>query len=159
PQQVGKELPKRTRNPTMKLLHLGLAMTGLLTVLRGGWPLLFVLSVTAGAVDVIGFLALDGLFAAHITGNLVVLAVHYVTGGFCEAGPLLSGPVFIAVLSVVLLACGRAGKGRGSRRALLALQAALLAGYLGLGVGFGPFPNADRALAVFVGMLGVAAMA
>jgi uncharacterized membrane protein YoaK (UPF0700 family) len=39
------------------------------------------------------------------------------------------------------------------------LHAALLAGYLGLGVGFGPHPNADRALAVSVGMLGVAAMA
>jgi uncharacterized membrane protein YoaK (UPF0700 family) len=137
-----------------------LTIAGLVTVLRGAWLLPFVLSVTAGAVDVIGFLALDGLFTAHITGNLVVLAVHYVTGGFCEVGPLLSVPVFIAVLGVVLLACGRTGKaGHGSRRALLALHAALLAGYLGLGVGFGPFPNADRALAVFVGMLGVAAMA
>jgi uncharacterized membrane protein YoaK (UPF0700 family) len=135
-------------------------MTGLVTVLRSGWLLPFVLSVTAGAVDVIGFLALDGLFTAHITGNLVVLAVHYVTGGFCEVGPLLSVPVFIAVLGVVLVASGRAGQaGRGTRRALLALHAALLAGYLGLGVGFGPFPDADRALAVFVGMLGVAAMA
>jgi uncharacterized membrane protein YoaK (UPF0700 family) len=135
-------------------------MTGLLTVLRSGWLLPFTLSVTAGTVDVIGFLALDGLFTAHITGNLVVLTVHYTTGGFCEVGPLLSVPVFIAVLGVVLLACGRSGKvGHGSRRALLALHAAFLAGYLGLGVGFGPFPNADRALPVFVGMLGVAAMA
>jgi uncharacterized membrane protein YoaK (UPF0700 family) len=135
-------------------------MMGLVTVLRSGWLLPFVLSVTAGAVDVIGFLALDGLFTAHITGNLVVLAVHYVTGGFCEVGPLLSVPVFIVVLAVVLLAFGRAGKiGRGSRRALLALHAALLAVYLWLGVKFGPFPNADRALAVFIGMLGVAAMA
>jgi uncharacterized membrane protein YoaK (UPF0700 family) len=135
-------------------------MTGLVRVPGGDWLLPLVLSVTAGAVDVIGFLALDGLFTAHITGNLVVLAVHSLTGRFCAVGPLLSVPVFIAVLVVVLLACGRAGKaGHGSRRALLTLHAALLAGYLGLGVGFGPFPNADRGLAVFVGMLGVAAMA
>ena len=33
-----------------------------------------ILSTTAGAVDVIGFLALGGLFAAHITGNLAIVA-------------------------------------------------------------------------------------
>jgi uncharacterized membrane protein YoaK (UPF0700 family) len=38
-------------------------------------------------------------------------------------------------------------------------QATLLAGCLGLGVGFGPFPDADSPMAVFVGMLAVAAMA
>src|SRR5437868_5312171 len=124
------------------------------------WLLPTVLSTTAGAVDVIGFLALGGLFTAHITGNVVILAAHYVTGGFSEVGPLLSVPVFVAVLGAVTLASGAVEKaGYGSRRALLVLQAALLAGCLGLGVGFGPFPDADRPMAVFVGMLGVAAMA
>ena len=73
-------------------------MTGLDTGLRGGWLLPTVLSTTAGAVDVIGFLALGGLFTAHISGNLCVLAAHYITGGFSKVGPLLSVPVFIAVL-------------------------------------------------------------
>jgi uncharacterized membrane protein YoaK (UPF0700 family) len=135
-------------------------MTALLKPLRAGCVLPVVLSTTAGAVDVISFLALGGLFTAHITGNLVIVAAHYVTGGFSEVGPLLSVPLFIAVLGVVMLACGRAEKaGDGSRRALLVLQAALLAGCLGLGVWFGPFSDADRPIAVFVGMLGVAAMA
>ena len=49
-----------------------------------------VLSATAGAVDVIGFLALGGLFTAHITGNVVILAAHWLTGKFSEVGPLLS---------------------------------------------------------------------
>src|SRR5215472_16203120 len=99
------------------------------------WLLPVVLSTTAGAVDVIGFLALGGLFTAHITGNLVVLAAHYVTGGFSEVGPLLSVPVFIAVLGVVMLVCGPAEKaGHRSRRVLLVLQTALLAGRLGFGV-------------------------
>jgi hypothetical protein len=44
-------------------------------------------------------------------------------------------------------------------RALLVLQAALLAGCLGLGVGYGPLVDPDRPMAVVVGMLGVAAMA
>src|SRR6516162_4284821 len=135
-------------------------MTGLVTVLRSGWLLPFVLSMTAGAVDVIGFLALDGLFTAHITGNLVVLAVHYTTGGFCEVGPLLAVPLFVVVLGLVTGASiAVEGAGYGSRRPLLVLHAALLAGCLGLGVGLGPFADADRPMAVFVGMLAVAAMA
>jgi uncharacterized membrane protein YoaK (UPF0700 family) len=40
----------------------------------------FVLSVIAGATDSIGFLGLNGLFTAHITGNLVVLAADVVAG-------------------------------------------------------------------------------
>jgi uncharacterized membrane protein YoaK (UPF0700 family) len=128
--------------------------------LRSGWLLTAVLSVTAGAVDVIGFLALGGLFTAHITGNVVVLAAHYATGGFSEVGPLLAVPVFIVVLGVVTLASETIeGAGYSSRRALLVLQAALLAGCLGLGVGLGPFANADSPTAVLVGMLAVAAMA
>jgi len=31
----------------------------------------FVLSLIAGSTDIIGFLGLNGLFTAHITGNLV----------------------------------------------------------------------------------------
>jgi uncharacterized membrane protein YoaK (UPF0700 family) len=136
------------------------SMTGLVTGLRGSWLLPVVLSTTAGAVDVIGFLALGGLLTAHITGNVVVVAVHYVTGGFSEVGPLLAVPVFVAVLGIITLASVAAEKaGHRSRRALLALQAVLLAGGLGLGVAFGPFADAERPMAVLVGMLAVAAMA
>jgi len=45
------------------------------------------------------------------------------------------------------------------RRALLVLQAVLLASFLGFGVGFGPFADPNSSMAVFAGMLGVAAMA
>ena len=68
--------------------------------------------------------------------------------------------MFVAVLGVATLASVEAEKaGHGSRRPLLVLQAALLAGCLGLGVGFGPFADAERPMAVLVGMLAVAAMA
>jgi len=60
----------------------------------------------------------------------------------------------------VTLAFARVEKASdGSRRALLVLHAALLAACLGLGAGFGPFADADRPMAVLVGMLAVAAMA
>jgi uncharacterized membrane protein YoaK (UPF0700 family) len=115
------------------------------------------LSMTAGAIDIIGFIAF-GVFTAHITGNLVILAAHYVTGRFGEIGPILSVPVFMFVLGVVTLAFV-AKPTPMARRALLVLQALLLAAFLGFGVGFGPFPDTDSPMAVFVGMIGVAAMA
>src|SRR5258707_14993032 len=100
--------------------------------IRSGWLLTAVLSVTAGAVDAIGFLALGGLFTAHITGNVVILAAHYVTGGFSEVGPLLSVPVFIAVLGAVTLAAEAVEKaGYSPRRGVPGLQSAPLAGVLG----------------------------
>jgi hypothetical protein len=92
------------------------------------WLLLAILSTTAGAVDVIGFLTLGGLLTAHATGNLAIQAAHYVTDGFSRVGPLLAVPVFVAVLGVVALA--------------------FLAGCLGLGTWFGPFADADRPMAV-----------
>jgi len=122
------------------------------------WLLPTVLSTTAGAVDVIGFLALGGLFIAHITGNLVILAVHYVTGGFCQIGPLLSVPVFVIVLGIVIVLFENKATER-ARRTLLILHAGLLIGFLAVGAGLGPFSNPDSAIAVFVGMIGVAAMA
>src|SRR5436189_5815130 len=103
-------------------------MTPRLTRLRSSWLLPTILSTIAGTVDVIGFLALGGLFTAHITGNVVILAAHNVVGGFSEVGPLLSVPVFVAVLGAVTLASGTIEKaGHSSRRPLLLLQAALLA--------------------------------
>lgn len=116
----------------------------------------FILGATAGAVDVISFLAF-GLFSAHVTGNLVVLAAHYISGRFGEIGPLLSVPVFVAVLWIVSLAFVRKPIPV-ARRGLLILQAVLLAAFLALGAGFGPFPDPDSTMAVVVGMVGVAAM-
>ena len=74
-------------------------MAGKRTLSDSQWFLPTLLSTTAGAVDIIGFLALGGLFTAHITGNVVVLAAHFVTGGLGEAGPLLAVPIFVLVLA------------------------------------------------------------
>jgi uncharacterized membrane protein YoaK (UPF0700 family) len=126
---------------------------------RINWWLPAILSTTAGAVDVIGFLVFGGLFTAHITGNLVIVAAHYVTGGFGQVGPILAVPVFIAVLGVVVLLFGGIESKSNSRRALLVVHAVLLAGCLGFGLRFGPFSSSDSPVAVLAGMLAVAAMA
>jgi hypothetical protein len=53
----------------------------------GTMLLLFVLSVIAGSVGVISFLSLGGLFAAHITDDLVILAAHLVDGATAPMAP------------------------------------------------------------------------
>jgi uncharacterized membrane protein YoaK (UPF0700 family) len=118
------------------------------------------LSMIAGSVDVIGFLRLGGLFTAHITGNLVVLAAYIVTGRAMPLAPILAVPVFIAVLGLTrLAAAGLEDVGRATLRPLLALQLVLLVSFLVLNVAAGPFRDPNTLIAVAAGMLGVAAMA
>jgi uncharacterized membrane protein YoaK (UPF0700 family) len=61
----------------------------------------------AGSTDTIGFLSLDGLFTAHITGNLVVLAAHLINGAQTIVSYVLAVPVF--AVDYCLPACSRAG--------------------------------------------------
>ena len=120
----------------------------------------FVLSVIAGSVDVIGFLGLGGLFTAHITGNLVILAAHIAGGGEAPIALLLSVPVFMVALGVTrLLASGLESFGLASLRPLLFLQLLLLGGFLLLGVAAGPRVDPNALGAIVAGMFGVSAMA
>jgi uncharacterized membrane protein YoaK (UPF0700 family) len=120
----------------------------------------FVLSVVAGATDVIGFLGLNGLFTAHITGNIVVLAAHMVAGEPTIFSYILSLPVFMLVLFLTRLFAGAIERaGRDTLGPLLLLQLLFLAGFLGLCVTAGPWPDANAILAIVAGMFGVAAMA
>jgi uncharacterized membrane protein YoaK (UPF0700 family) len=119
-----------------------------------------VLGLTAGTVDVIGFLALGGLFAAHITGSLVILAAHLVNGGALPLAHILSLPVFVAVLALTRLsASGLEAAGLASLRPLLALQFVLLAVALALCVAAGTPLDPAAPSAVIAAMLAVAAMA
>jgi uncharacterized membrane protein YoaK (UPF0700 family) len=118
------------------------------------------LSIIAGSVDAIGFLGLGGLFTAHVTGNLVILAAHLVSGGEAAVAPMLSVPVFMLALGLTrLLVGGLESIGRASLRPLLLLQLLLLAGFFGLCVSAGPCLDLDAPIAILAGMLGVSAMA
>jgi uncharacterized membrane protein YoaK (UPF0700 family) len=120
----------------------------------------FVLSVIAGSTDIIGFLGLNGLFTAHITGNIVILAAHVVTGDPAIVSYILSVPIFMLVLFVTrLLATGLERAGLSPLRPLLLLQLLLLAAFLLLCVAAGPWSDADAIFAIIAGMFGVAAMA
>jgi uncharacterized membrane protein YoaK (UPF0700 family) len=118
------------------------------------------LSLTAGSVDVISFLGLGGLFTAHITGNLVILAAHLAGGGAAPLAPMLSVPVFMLALCLTrLLAGGLEIIGRASLRPLLLLQALFLAAFLILCVTQTAPVNPNAAVPVVAGMFGVSAMA
>ena len=120
----------------------------------------FILSVVAGSTDIIGFLALNGLFTAHITGNIVVLAAHIVVGDPTVFSYVLSVPVFMLVLLLTrVLAAVLERAGLSTLFPLLLLQLLFLVAFLVLGVTAGPWKDGDTALAVLAGMLGIAAMA
>jgi uncharacterized membrane protein YoaK (UPF0700 family) len=121
--------------------------------------LLVVLSLTAGRSDIISFLGLNGLFTAHITGNLVILAAHFFSGE-SQLAPMLSVPVFILIIWLTrLLASSLESRGLGSVQPLLLLQFLLLAGFLVLCVAAGPRINPNGTVEITAGMLGVSAMA
>lgn len=118
------------------------------------------LSATAGCTDVIGLLGLDGLFTAHITGNVVLLAAHIVRAGDANVAQMLSVPVFIVIVALTAMLVDRLeSSGVASLCPLLLLQLLLLAGFLALGIAAGPHIAANSMPAILAGMLGVAAMA
>ena len=118
------------------------------------------LSFNAGFVDTAGFLGLQGLFVAHVTGNFVTLGAALVFGHHGIIGKILALPEFILVIAVARFA-GAAMRKRNLPvlRILLAAEAALLFAFFALAVGFGPFPDPDSPLALLAGFTGIAAMA
>src|ERR1700692_4878187 len=91
----------------------------------------FVLSLIAGSTDMIGFLTLNGLFTAHITGNLVVLAAHLIGGDPAILSYILAVPVFMLILLLTrLLASWLERRGAAPLRPLLLLELLLLIAFL-----------------------------
>jgi uncharacterized membrane protein YoaK (UPF0700 family) len=121
-------------------------------------PLL--LSLNAGFVDTAGFLALQGLFTAHVTGNFVTLGAALVLGTSGAVAKLLALPVFcIVVIATRLLSSALQRRERPALKFLLGLKVILLVAGAALAVHFGPFGNGDAWQAVVTGMVLVAAMA
>src|SRR5271168_4916083 len=114
------------------------------------------LSAIAGMVDVIGFLSF-GMFTAHVTGNLVVIAALLVRGGPLKMAPTLAVPVFmIAVAAVWLIAQASQRRGPALIRPLLVVQFLLLAAVLTFSVNKDPSANRNGLIAA---MIAVSAMA
>ena len=120
----------------------------------------FVLGTIAGSTDTIGFLGLNGLFTAHITGNLVVLAAHLIAGNSAVLSHILAVPVFVlASLLAALIATRLESKGSQTLRPLLSLELTLLTTFLVVAVYCPMRFGYDSPVSVAMGMCGVSAMA
>jgi uncharacterized membrane protein YoaK (UPF0700 family) len=118
------------------------------------------LGFNAGYVDTAGFLALGGLFAAHVTGNFVTLGAALIHGSAGIVSKLLALPVFcVAVLLTRLASNALMARQQVPMRSLIAAQVLLLALAAALMLGFGPFADSDAVPAFAAGMLMVCAMA
>jgi uncharacterized membrane protein YoaK (UPF0700 family) len=113
-----------------------------------------------GLVDTLGFVALFGLFTAHVTGNFILIgsglagAGHGLLIKWLAFPAFVAGIVFARVLDNRLLA-----RGHGVRAcALYAMQALLLAGFMVAGVLASPVSDSDAPITIVCGLLGAAAM-
>jgi uncharacterized membrane protein YoaK (UPF0700 family) len=118
------------------------------------------LSVNSGYVDSAGFLALQGLFSSHVTGNFVTLGASLVLGTTGVVAKLMALPLFCLVVALVrVLGYALAPHAPSQLRALLSVKFVLLLSAAALAVRLGPFPNGDVWPALLTGMTLVSAMA
>lgn len=121
-------------------------------------PLL--MSLNAGFVDTAGYLALQGLFTAHVTGNFVTFGAALVHGTSGALSKLLALPVFCAVVVLTRWSSYKLPDfGLPILRTMLILQTLLLAASAAIAIRFGPFDDGDSAFAMLTGMVLVSAMA
>lgn len=118
------------------------------------------MSFNGGYVDTLGFLSLQGLFTAHVTGNFVTIGAALVFGRVGVFAKLLALPVFCVVViasrraSLRLVACHMT-----PLPILLSAQLLLLMLGGACAVLHGAFAQPDSSAAVATGMLFVSAMA
>ena len=117
------------------------------------------LGFTAGYVDTVGFVALFGLFTAHVTGNFILIGSEFAQPMHGVLLKFLAFPAFIAGVATARLLALRMQHGERSPRAsLLAMQFALLAACMLCGWRAQPIVDASAPWVLATGMLGAAAM-
>lgn len=117
------------------------------------------LSLVAGYVDSITFLALFGFFAAQVTGSFVVAAAELVVDDRGVLAKMLAIPAFMvgaALAALIIIARRRANTS--SLPLVFALETLLLAGFVGLMLYSWPIADPDAMRGAAAGLLSAAAM-
>jgi uncharacterized membrane protein YoaK (UPF0700 family) len=119
-----------------------------------------ILAAIAGFVDTLSFVALFGLFTAHVTGNFVLIGAAI--GGFAQGIflKLIVFPAFVfgVVFSSLLVRSLSERYARHGARLLHAVQAVLMFGFCLAGVWATPLSQPDAWPAVVTGVVGAFAM-
>jgi uncharacterized membrane protein YoaK (UPF0700 family) len=121
--------------------------------------LVALLSVIAGMVDVIGYFELGGIFTAHVTGNIVVIAAS-----FAQRPPRLTQvlvvPMFmLAVAAMWMIAKALRRRGANAQNTFLLIQFLLISAVLVVSVITKPATNPRGVAAGVAVMIAVTAMA
>ena len=118
------------------------------------------LAAIAGYVDTLSFVALFGLFTAHVTGNFVLIGADVAGFGQGIFMKLMAFPAFIVgvVLSSALVKIARPKGANRSAAVLYSAQAALLLAFCVFCIAAQPVASAAGVPVVVCGMLGAAAM-
>ncbi|NYH26731.1 YoaK family protein [Paraburkholderia bryophila] len=119
-----------------------------------------ILALIAGYVDTLGFIALFGLFTAHVTGNFVLIGAEVAGVGQGVLLKLLAFPSFIAgiAMSSVIFKFLERHHAAQAASALYLLQAALLTSFLVTGMLATPITDVSAAMVLICGVLGTMAM-
>jgi uncharacterized membrane protein YoaK (UPF0700 family) len=118
------------------------------------------LAFVAGSVDTFSFLTLSGLFAAHVTGNFVILAATLVFGHPTGVwSKVFAVPMFAAGVCCASLFADALRRGRHTVwRPLLGAELILLIASFIVSLTLGPFTDADRPAALLLATLMILAM-
>jgi uncharacterized membrane protein YoaK (UPF0700 family) len=118
------------------------------------------LGFISGFVDTLGFIALFNLFAAHITGNVVLIAASLVDQRYGLAIKLLAIPTFIVAAIVTrFYIIRRERRVLDATAHVLITEAVLLAAFMAMALASAPFKSQESPAAIATGLLAATAMA
>lgn len=121
--------------------------------------LAFTLSFIGGFVDTLGFVALFGLFTAHVTGNFVLIGSALSSSHQGVLIKFLVFPAFVVgVILTRLVTMTLERKKLHPAKTILFIEALLMIGFMVAGLCALPLKNSDTNLAQIAGMLAAVSM-